>query len=289
MPQTRRWPETRVGRHETHGPGSATTGSTRPGPAARGVEAPAVKRTLSSSGTIRILAIYSAHAGVREMMKPGYFADVARMRLTSLLALAAVVVLSAPPNQLLAAGNHPALSPHQDFSNPLLQIHAPDSEGWFGSERTDHSIVFGKAGSSAHESIIASVILFHLPPFSDTEAFTEHIREAVITGSPKEEFETLDVNVQYSAEREYPCVTYHGVSNQKKVRVSFLSSKTLRFEIFALYCQHPNRPGLGFMAAFSRRGGGADANMEQEAASFINSIQVTQKSGAPQPKTGKPQ
>jgi hypothetical protein len=247
----------------------------------RGVEVPAVKRTVSASGTIRIVAIHFGARWGSGNMGPGYFADVARMRFTSFLAVTAVVMLCAPPDQLFAAGNHPALSPHQDFSNSLLQIHAPDSEGWFGSERTDHSIVFGKGGSSAHESIIASVILFHLAPISDKEAFTEHIREAVITGSPKEEFETLEVNVKYSAEREYPCVTYHGVSNQKKVHVSFLSSKTLRFEVFALYCQHPFKPGLGFVAAFSRRGGGADANMEQEAASFINSVQVTQKSGAP--------
>lgn len=237
---------------------------------------------MSASGTIRFVATYFGARWGSGMMKPGYFANVARTRrLISFLTVTVALVLSAPPHQLLAASNHPALSPHQDFSNPLLQIHAPDSKGWFGSERTDHSIVFGKAGSHAHETIAASVILFHLPAFSDTEAFTEYVREAVITGSPTERFETFDVNVQYSGDRGYPCVTYHAVSNENKVRVSLFSSKTLRFELFALYCQHPFRPGLGFMAAFSRRGGGADANMDQEAASFISSIQVTQKNAAP--------
>jgi hypothetical protein len=197
------------------------------------------------------------------------------MRRLGAVTVTTIVLLSAPLTEILAANNHPSLSPNQDFSNPLLQIHAPYSEGWFGSERTDHSIVFGKAGSSAHETIAAAVILFHLPAFSDSEAFTQYVREAVITGSPTERFETFDVNVQYSGDRGYPCVTYHAVSNEKKVRVSLFSTKTLRFELFALYCQYPSKPGLGFMASYSRRGGGSDANMDREAAAFIDSIQVT--------------
>jgi hypothetical protein len=96
------------------------------------------------------------------------------------------------------------------------------------------------------------VDLFHLPTFPDSEAFTEFVREAVITGSPTDRFETLEVNVQYLPERGYPCVTYHAVSNDHKVRVSFLFKKNLRFELFALYCQHPLKPGLGFSAVFRR-------------------------------------
>jgi hypothetical protein len=69
------------------------------------------------------------------------------------------------------------------------------------------------------------VDLFHLPTFPDSEAFTEFVREAVITGSPTDRFETLEVNVQYLPERGYPCVTYHAVSNDHKVRVSFLFKK----------------------------------------------------------------
>lgn len=214
------------------------------------------------------------------MMKPDRNLPSMR-RLLGVVTVATIVLLSAPFTEILAANNHPALSPNQDFSNPLLQIHAPNSEGWLGSERTDHSIVFGKAGSSAHETIAAAVILFHLPAFSDSDAFTQYVREAVITGSPTERFETFDVNVQYSADRGYPCVTYHAVSNEKKVRVSLFYSKTLRFELFALYCQYPSRPGLGFMASYSRRGGGSDANMDREAAAFIDSIQVTPHGSAP--------
>jgi hypothetical protein len=215
-------------------------------------------------------------------MKPGDFGNATNLRQSvGLPIIAAVVVFCAPYQGVSAADNRPALTPNQDFSNSILQIHAPASDGWHGFARSASLIAFGKSGSSAGESFIAQVNLFHLPTFPDSEAFTEFVREAVIKDSPTDRFETLEVNVQYSATRGYPCVTYNAVSDDKKARVSILSRKTLRFEVFALYCQHPIKPGLGFSAVFSHRGGSIDQNLDKEAADFIDSIQVTPPSQAP--------
>ncbi len=215
-------------------------------------------------------------------MKPGDFGSVINLRQSAgLLVVAAVVLFCAPYKNVSAADNRPAVSPNQDFSNPILQIHAPASEGWHGFARSANLIAFGKSGSSAGESFIAQVNLFHLPTFPDSEAFTEFVRQAVIKGSPTDRFETLEVNVQYSPARGYPCVSYHAASDDKKARVSFFSTKTLRFEVSALYCQHPFKPGLGFSAVFSHRGGSIDENLGKEAAGFIDSVQVTPPSQAP--------
>jgi hypothetical protein len=215
-------------------------------------------------------------------MQPGDFCNVTNLRqFVGLLVVAAVVMFCAPHKDVSAADHRPAVSPNQDFSNPILQIHAPASDGWQGFARSANLIAFGKSGSSAGESFIAQVNLFHLPIFPDSEAFTEFVREAVIKDSPTDRFETLEVNVQYSPARGYPCVTYHAASNDKKARVSFLSTKTLRFEVTALYCQHPFKPGLGFSAVFSHRGGSNDENLDKDAAGFINSVQVTSASQAP--------
>jgi hypothetical protein len=215
-------------------------------------------------------------------MKPGDFGHfINRRRSVGILVVAVVVMLWAPYNGVSAADNRPAVSPNQDFSNPILQIHAPASEDWHGFARSADLIAFGKSGSGAGESFIAQVNLFHLPTFQDSEAFTEFVRETVVKGSPTERFDVLEVNVQYSAARGYPCVTYHAVSDDKKARVSFLSRKTLRFEVFALYCQHPIKPGMGFSAIFSHRGGSIDENIDKEAEGFIDSVQVTPQSQAP--------
>lgn len=249
---------------------------------ARAGETSTLKRAVTASGNISGLIIcFGAFWGSRKM-KPGDFGSVTDLyRSVGPLVVAAVVVFCAPYKGVSAADNRPAVSPNQDFSNPILQIHAPSSEGWHGFARSANLIAFGKSGSSAGESLIAQVNLFQVPSFPDSEAFTEFVREAVIKGSPTDRFETLEVNIQYSPARGYPCVAYHGISDDKKARVSFLSTKTLRFEVSALYCQHPFKPGLGFSAVFSHRGGAKDENLDKEAAGFIDSVQVTPPSQAP--------
>jgi hypothetical protein len=79
------------------------------------------------------------------MMKPGNLKEVTNLHQSiRLLVVAAACVLCAFYQGASAADNHPALTPNQDFSNTLLQVHAPASEGWFGSERSTDHIAFGK-------------------------------------------------------------------------------------------------------------------------------------------------
>jgi hypothetical protein len=179
------------------------------------------------------------------------------------------------------AATPPAVSPNQDFSNPVLQIHAPASSGWYGAERSPVRIAFKKAGSSAHETLVAAVFLFHLPPFPNSDAFTEFVREGIIKDAPSDRFEILASNIQYSSERGYPCVRYYGLSMDRKARVSALHTEEMRLEIMALYCQHPTRPGLGFNVSYSRRGGEATEKIDADAAAFIDSVQVPRASQTP--------
>ena len=179
------------------------------------------------------------------------------------------------------AANHPAISPDQDFSNPILQIHAPASSGWYGAERSPVRIAFKKSGSSAHETFVAAVFLFHLPAFPNSDAFTEFVREGIIKDAPTDRFEILESNVQYSPERAYPCVRYHGISQDRKARVSAFSTEEMRLEIISLYCQHPTRPGLGFSVSYSHRGGSAAEQIDEPAAAFIDSVQVSRATQPP--------
>jgi hypothetical protein len=179
------------------------------------------------------------------------------------------------------ASTHPAVQPGQDFSNPTLQVHAPTSDGWFESAQTGDRIAFGKSGSERDESYIATVILFHIPEFTDTDAFTTLIKQGIEKDTPADRFETLGSVVQYSTERTYPCVRHHGTAIDKKSRASGFLRKSLRLEVISLYCQHPYRPNLGFMASFSHRGGADDPYFAGDAEKFINAIQATPKSSAP--------
>lgn len=195
--------------------------------------------------------------------------------------VASIMALSLSFGEVSAAATHPAVSPYQEFSNPILQVHAPDSDGWSGITQTPDRIAFGKSGSTAGESFVAAVVLFRIPEFPNSEAFTEYIREGVIKDLPSDRFEATDSNIQYSSERGYPCVRYHAIAIDRKARTSVFVTKKLRLEDFALYCQHPTKPGLGFSVSFSHRGGDADEKIDAEAAAFMDSVQVTSPAKAP--------
>jgi hypothetical protein len=214
-------------------------------------------------------------------MKPGNFSCFASDRSIGLALVASIMALSLLFGETSLATTHPAVSPYQEFSNPILQIHAPDSDGWSGVTQTSDRIAFGKSGSTAGESFVAAVVLFRIPTFPNSDAFTEYVREGVIKDSPSDRFETIESNIQYSSEREYPCVRYHGITNDRKARTSAFFQKKLRLENFALYCQHPTKPGLGFSVSFSHRGGSAERKIDAEAAAFMDSVQVTSPAKGP--------
>jgi hypothetical protein len=197
--------------------------------------------------------------------------------------LIGLVVFSIAP-LCCSASEHPAVQPGQDFSNPTLQVHAPTSDGWFGISQNATRIAFGKSGANRDESYVATVTLFHIPDFTDTNAFTNFIRQGIEKDSPASRFEVLENAVQYSAERSYPCVRHHATSIDKKSAASGFLGKPFRLEVISLYCQHPYRPNLGFMASFSHRGGPEDPYFAGDADKFIGAVQVTPKTPEPGPK-----
>jgi hypothetical protein len=197
------------------------------------------------------------------------------------LLVGSIMLLDLLYGHVSVAATHPPVSPNQDFSNPTLQLHAPRSNGWYGLEQSPTRIAFAKSGSDPDESFVAAVLLLRIPTFPNADAFTEYVREGIIKDSPSDRFEMIELNVQYSPEREYPCVRYHGISNDRKARTSALGRKTLRIEVIALYCEHPSKPGLAFYVSFSHRGGNADEKIDDDAAAFIDSVQVTPPSKTP--------
>jgi hypothetical protein len=231
---------------------------------------------VTASGTIKVSATYFGAFWGSGKMKPGDFSSVNnKRRPIGLLIIAANGLFCAAFSDVSVAANRPAVSPNQDFSNPMFQLRAPASTGWYGVAQSSTHTEFGKSGSSANESFVAAVILFRHPTFENADAFTGYVREGVVKDSPSDRFEVIESSVQYSSEREYACVRYHGISNDLKTRTSGFFRRTMRLEVVALYCEYPPKPGVGFMVSFSHRGGSADVKIDDDAASFINSVQVT--------------
>jgi hypothetical protein len=240
---------------------------------------PATKRTVITSSTMGCEILSSMSILGRSVMlrrpRRARAAMYPQPVPIGMLLVRTILILFPLSGEVSVAATHPAISPNQDFSNPILQIRAPRSNGWYGLEQSPTRIAFAKSGSNADESFVAEVFLLRIPTFPNSEAFTEYVREGIIKDSPSDRFEVIDLNVQYSPEREYPCVRYHGISNDRKARTSALGRKELRIEVIALYCEHPSKPGLAFYVSFSHRGGSADEKIDDDAAAFIESVQVT--------------
>lgn len=197
-------------------------------------------RTVAVSGSIKSRGDFCDVFWGSGKIKSDDFCGVINQRSSMGRALiTAVAAIFSLFGAVSVAATSPAVSPNQDFSNPILQVHAPPSNGWHGLSQTPNRIAFAKSGSTEEESFVAAVFLFRIPTFQNSEAFTEYVREAVIKDSPSERFETLESSVLYSTEREYPCVRYHGISIDRHARTSALFYKKLRIENIALYCEHP--------------------------------------------------
>src|SRR5262249_2353987 len=119
--------------------------------------------------------------------------------------------------------------------------------------------------------------------FADSEAFTRFIKESIEKDAPPGEFEPLENVVQYSAERPYPCLRHHGTALDRKRRAAAVPHRPLRLEVISLYCRHPSRPDLGFMASFSHRGGPGDPYFSADAEKFIDAVQARPSSPASAP------
>ena len=181
----------------------------------------------------------------------------------------------------IALAAHHSVAPNQDFSTDILQVHAPGTRGWHISSQGVEHIAFARQGSTGDESYIAAANLVQLPRFTTPDAFKDYIKQAVANESPPDRFETIESSIEESSERPYPCIKYHGVSTDLHAQISRFQTEKLRLEIIALYCQHPTRPGVGFGAMFSHRGGTAEANFSSEAAAFIASVQANTAAKAP--------
>jgi hypothetical protein len=171
------------------------------------------------------------------------------------------------------AEKSPPLNPGQDFSIPMMKIYSPHSEGWRVQARSNGLLAFKKDGAAAEQTYVATVQFMRLATFPNADAFTEFVREAVVKEAPTNRFDVLETSVQYSEERAYPCVKYKSVSVDKKSRVSLFVTKRLKLQVVALYCQYPDRPGVGYAVSFSLRGE-VEQNIDADAASFIDSVQI---------------
>jgi len=178
---------------------------------------------------------------------------------------------------LITSAYAQAVTSGQLFAGSLLNIKAPESEGWKVISSTSTVMAFGHRVESTNESYVAMVSFFPLPETKDHEEFVALIKQAVEKDTSTDRFKTISTNYEYTDQRGYPCVKFDVVTEDTKAQTSFFGHENLVLQIYSLYCRHPKHPESGFVISFSHRGSTLDEALNVPAEAFIEGVQVPEK------------
>lgn len=168
------------------------------------------------------------------------------------------------------------VAPKQLFPSSILNVYAPDSEGWVVTGAGSNGISFGKRGGESSETYGAQVIIFEMPPTTGSEDLVGFVKNRIAAMNPPPRFQETNSNYQYTEDRGYPCVNVH-MALDDTAAVTPTGKEQLKLQVVSLYCRHPVQQQLGFFAAYSHRGKAADDQIEGAAKSFIEAINVPKK------------
>jgi hypothetical protein len=185
-------------------------------------------------------------------------------------ALIALAVASCGAAAWADAPRERPAKPGQEFGGKAMLVRAPSSEGWVVRE-TANDILFGHRGAAKNETYVATVTFFELPEAEtkSAEAFTAFIRAQTAADLPAERFADPTASYEYTEARGYPCVKYVGSAIDKKA-----PGGPLRQTMVALYCQYTRRAGMGYAAIYSQRAKQIDADLAQQAETFLEGVRV---------------
>jgi hypothetical protein len=181
-------------------------------------------------------------------------------------ALAGCAARQAPP---------PRLEPGQLFAGPLINIRAPASPGWALLESGPKGLVFAREGASPGQSYVAQVLAFAVPSFGTPDEFLAMVKAGAEKDTSPQRFKNVSADFQLTTERAYPCVRARSSSEDTQAHIP-RGTAMLPLHIRSLYCQHPVKRELGFQIGYSQRGGPPDPDLDAQAQSFIDGVQVSQ-------------
>jgi len=168
------------------------------------------------------------------------------------------------------------VTPKQLFPSSILNVYAPDSDGWVITGAASNGISFGKRGAESGETYGAQVVIFEMPPTTSNEELVSFVKKRIAAMNPPPRFQETNSNYQYIEDRGYPCVNVH-IAFDDTAAVTPAGKEQLKLQVMSLYCRHPVQQQLGFFVAYSHRGKVTDDQIKSAAKSFIEAINVPKK------------
>src|SRR5207249_287390 len=136
------------------------------------------------------------------------------------------------------------LTPGELFPGRVLNIRAPNSEGWMQMHSSNQGMIFVRRGTSPNETYAARVFAVALPESTDRDEFVTLIKQRDRENTSAERFTSVEVKYEYTDKRGYPCVTVEGVADDTKARTD-AGQNILKLQRIALVCRHPRQQAKG--------------------------------------------
>lgn len=192
------------------------------------------------------------------------------LKVTISLAVAGITACTGP-SQVRESQN---VLPGKLYAGPVINITAPNSEGWQLLKSDPSGWVFARRGSAPSESFAAQVAIFDPPQTDSPEKFESLIIKGAQADANTERFQTKSFTHKFTSARGYPCVQMNNISEDAQARRGPNKTETLIMQNEHLYCRHPVRKDIGFAITYSHRGKALHPAFQTEAHSFIEGIQV---------------
>ncbi|MCC6141478.1 MAG: hypothetical protein IT389_12785 [Nitrospira sp.] len=193
------------------------------------------------------------------------------LKAITLLAVASITASCAGPSQVREPQNVP---PGKLYAGPIINITAPNSEGWQLLKSDSSGLAFGRRGNAPDESFTAQVATFNPPQTDSPEEFESLMVKGAQSDANTERFQTKSFTHKFTSARGYPCVQMNNISEDTKAQSGPNKTEPLIMQNEHLYCRHPVRKNIGFVVIYSHRGKELHPDFQTEAHSFIEGIQV---------------
>ena len=162
----------------------------------------------------------------------------------------------------------------QVYRGKWLVIRAPNSDGWLLAGSSVEGMHFARRGTAPSESFVAQVLSFVSSTAGNRDAFLSSIKKQFEAETTAGRHSAVESEFKHAEERGYLCVSARSVIKDTEARVSPTRQEALLLQTKSLYCQHPKNPYNGFAIIYSHRGQSLYPNLDAEAQSFIDGVQV---------------
>jgi len=164
--------------------------------------------------------------------------------------------------------------PGKVYAGKILNIAAPNSEGWQLLKSSPSGMVFARQGKAPGESFVAQVAIFNPPQTDSPEEFEAVIVKGAQRDAETGRFSTSNFTHQFTSARGYPCVQMQNISEDRQAKTGPNKTETLVLQNEHLYCRHPVQKNIGFAITYSHRGKSLHPDFQKEANSFIEGVLV---------------